>query len=101
MWANVLLSPVQTEHLKRNLNSTPPPPKKPGEIEYLDLGLDEPPSGKERSPVIGGRPPVAAGGNVTPTEYHDIDFVKTQALIETRKDLESKRKSSSSKSVDD
>ena len=43
---------------------------------------------------------VPAPGNITPTDYKEIDFIKTKALSDTRKDLESKRKSSE-RSVDE
>ena len=78
--------------------SKPPPPRKTGEIEYIDLDLDkeglEPelasPGSAARTP---GGPSAARTGNTTPTDYKEIDFIKTQALSETRKDLEKKRKS--------
>ena len=81
---------------KKNLNSTPPPPARPGEVQYLDLDLDDN-SDTEKSPVFARSPPP---GNVSPTDYKEIDFVKTKALTDIRKGLESKRKSSE-KSVDE
>ena len=83
----------------------PPTPKPRGEIEYLDLGLDERSAnqrsgaGSAPSPVIAARAQTNKG-NVTPTEYHEIDFMKTEALSAIKRGVENKRKSSE-KGVDD
>ena len=103
------------------LNSKPPPPKPPkGEVEYLDLDHSTSQGDQQAvcsSPLaspgltgtrMGGTLPTGArmggtlprGGNTSPTEYKEIDFVKTQALSETKKIVENKRKSSE-KSIDD
>ena len=86
---------------KKSLNSTPPPPNRPGEVQYLDLALENN-SDPERSPVFRRSPPPPANrhGKASPTEYKEIDFVKTKALTDMKKDVESKRKSSE-KSVDE
>jgi hypothetical protein len=83
---------------KKNLNSTPPPPPRSGEVQYLDLDLDDN-SDSEKSPVFGGRQPPAASSSEA-TDYKEIDFIKTNALTHIRKGLESKRKSSE-KSIDE
>lgn len=85
----------------KSLNSTPPPPtsKRPGEVQYLDLDLDtnRENSEAEKSPIF----PKSLGVRcVTPTDYKEIDFIKTKALNDMKKDLEKKRKSSE-KSVDE
>ena len=86
---------IQAAYQKGGLLSTPPPPAKPGEIEYLDLNLDDPSQEKaQRSPAMTQRA-TAAQGSVTPTEYHDIDFARTQALNKTRIAMETMRKSTS------
>lgn len=75
------------------LNCTPPAPPAPtqhGEIQYLDLALEEQ-SDKGKNSLCSR---TLASGNVSPTDYKEIDFVKTKALNETQKDVESKRKSS-------
>lgn len=73
----------------------PPPPKKlphirpKNAIQYLDLNLEES-SGAEKSPMINRSqhlPPPE-------TDYNEIDWVKTKALLETKKDLESERRCS-------
>ncbi len=105
------------EREKKSLNSTPPAPARAGEVQYLDLDLEETggsgaaggaPGGgggaagaathEERSPVFARSPP--APGSASPTDYKEIDFVKTKALSDVRKDLDTKRKSSE-KSLDD
>ena len=80
----------------RSIHSTPPPPKKctgngNSEVQYLDLDLEKDSDDPERSPIPIRSPTT---GNVSPTDYKEIDFVKTMALSETIKDVESKRKSS-------
>ncbi|KAK2161802.1 hypothetical protein LSH36_109g01023 [Paralvinella palmiformis] len=72
------------------LNCTPPAPKSHGEIQYLDLALDEQSEKGKNSLCLR----TSTSGNVSPTDYKEIDFVKTKALNETQKDVESKRKSS-------
>lgn len=73
----------------------PPPPKKlahtqpKNAIQYLDLNLEES-SGAEKSPMVNRSqhlPPPE-------TDYNEIDWVKTKALLETKKDLESERRNS-------
>ena len=83
----------------KSLNSTPPPPtsKRPGEVQYLDLDLNNEPADVEKSPVFQRS---AAVRCVTPTDYKEIDFIKTKALNDLTKDLEKKRKSSE-KSLDE
>jgi len=83
----------------KSLNSTPPPPtsKRPGEVQYLDLDLNSETSEAEKSPIF---PKSLAVRCVTPTDYKEIDFIKTKALNDMKKDLEKKRKSSE-KSVDE
>ncbi|XP_064636379.1 GRB2-associated-binding protein 1-like isoform X2 [Lineus longissimus] len=68
------------------------------EIQYLDLDLQATPEKKviKRSPKLSK--PVTAG-NVSPTEYKEIDFLKTHALNETRKTLESEHKRKNSDAV--
>ena len=75
---------------KKSLHSTPPPPKKKDEIQYLDLELEENSDG-ERSPNTTRSP---GAGSSSPTDYKEIDFIKTTALRETKSYVESKRKSS-------
>jgi len=72
------------------LNCTPPAPKSHGEIQYLDLALDEQSEKGKNSLCLR----TSTSGNVSPTDYKEIDFVKTKALNETQKDVENKRKSS-------
>ena len=83
---------------KKSLNSTPPAPQRAGEVQYLDLDLEEAAEETERSPVFARSPP--APGSASPTDYKEIDFIKTKALSDVRKDLDTKRKSSE-KSLDD
>lgn len=85
----------------KSLHSTPPAPKRPGEVQYLDLELEhqEDDAGGEKSPPVFSKP-LPTGGTTTPTDYKEIDFVKTKALSETMKDVENKRKSSE-KSMDE
>ena len=83
---------------KTSLNSTPPPPQRSGEIQYLDLYHDD--NTETEKPVGSTFATVPPPGNITPTDYKEIDFIKTKALSDTRKDLESKRKSSE-RSVDE
>ena len=54
----------------------PPDPDTEPELKYLDLALDTPPDPSR---------PQASASHGTPTEYREIDFVKTQALQDTRK----------------
>ncbi len=54
----------------------------------------------ERSPVFTRSLPVILPGSASPTDYKEIDFIKTKALSDVRKDLDTKRKSSE-KSLDD
>ncbi len=76
---------------KKNLNSTPPPPaRSAGEVQYVDLDMDDT-SDTEKSPVFARSPPP---GNVSPTDYKEIDFIKTKALTDVKRGVESKRKSS-------
>ncbi|ELT93630.1 hypothetical protein CAPTEDRAFT_220911 [Capitella teleta] len=77
---------------KGSLGSTPPPPKKSSEVQYLSLDLDKSGADPERSPAS-PRSPQA-------TDYKEIDFVKTKALGEMKKDLENRRKSSE-RSIDE
>ena len=89
----------QPAYPMRSLHSTPPPPKKAGEIQYLDLDLDihKDSSDPERSPGACAKSP---SRTISVTEYREIDFVKTEALTQTKKEIENKRKSSE-KSVDE
>ena len=84
-----------------SLNCTPPAPKRQGEVQYLDLALENS-TDKERSPMTIRS---QALGNVSPTDYKEIDFIKTKALNDTQRDVESKRRSSerksSERSIDD
>lgn len=86
--------------LKKGLDSTPPPPKKPGEVQYLSLDLDKNGSESEKSPASPRSPPQHLVGHSSPTDYKEIDFVKTKALGDMKKDLENRRKSSE-KSIDE
>ncbi|KAK3597114.1 hypothetical protein CHS0354_021222 [Potamilus streckersoni] len=59
--------------------ATPPAPQnKDTELKYLDLALDDSPDEPMRSPHV-------PTGQSSPTEYREIDFVKTQALSEVKK----------------
>ncbi|XP_069129472.1 GRB2-associated-binding protein 1-like isoform X3 [Argopecten irradians] len=67
--------------------STPPAPKRQeAELKYLDLALDDT-SDKEAM-----RSPHSHTGHSTPTEYREIDFVKTQALSDVKKTVDNQRK---------
>lgn len=58
--------------------TTPPAPgSKESELKYIDLDHDD----SVEQPV---RSPVGASGSLIPTEYHEIDFVKTDALKTVR-----------------
>lgn len=58
--------------------TTPPAPgSKDPELKYIDLEHDE----SAEQPV---RSPVGASSSLQPTEYHEIDFVKTDALKNVR-----------------
>ena len=50
----------------------PAPTNKDTELKYVDLDHDE-----DKEPV---RSPHAVSSALTPTEYHEIDFVKTTVL---------------------
>lgn len=55
--------------------TTPPAPaNKDTELKYVDLDHDD---NADQEPL---RSPHGAPGGLTPTEYHEIDFVKTDAL---------------------
>ncbi|XP_046556048.1 GRB2-associated-binding protein 1-like [Haliotis rubra] len=69
-------------HLPRGMRAVPPPPQvlEDKELKYLDLELDEyTQETNTRSPSSVHLP------HSTPTEYREIDFVKTQALSNTKK----------------
>lgn len=55
--------------------TTPPAPgNKDTELKYVDLDHDDT---TDKETV---RSPLPAPGGLTPTEYHEIDFLKTDAL---------------------
>lgn len=63
--------------------TTPPAPSnKDTELKYVDLDHDD---ATDREPL---RSPHGAPGGVTPTEYHEIDFVKTDALRNVKESIE-------------
>ncbi|XP_041357068.1 GRB2-associated-binding protein 1-like isoform X2 [Gigantopelta aegis] len=68
-------------HIPKQMRAVPPPPGgEDKELKYLDLALDEytqEPTAK--LPITGHI------SHSTPTEYREIDFVKTQALSNTKK----------------
>ncbi|XP_021348258.1 GRB2-associated-binding protein 1-like isoform X2 [Mizuhopecten yessoensis] len=77
----------QGGHSSNLWGSTPPAPKRPeAELKYLDLALDDT-SDKEAM-----RSPHSHTGHSTPTEYREIDFVKTQALSDVKKTVDNQRK---------
>ena len=89
-----------------SLLSKPPAPASSGEVQYLDLDLD---IDNNDTPPVFTRAPTTSAPTTLPrsvkpppseTDYKEIDFVKTQALTEIRKDWENKRKSSE-KSMDE
>ena len=59
--------------------TTPPAPgsNKDSELKYIDLDHDD----SLEQPM---RSPVGANSSLQPTEYHEIDFVKTDALKTVR-----------------
>lgn len=66
--------------------SIPPTPgSKEPELKYVDLDHDET---TEKEPV---RSPHGAPGGLTPTEYHEIDFVKTDALTKIKNEVSEER----------
>ena len=80
----------------KSLDSKPPAPSAANSsrasgdhrLQYLSLDLVGHSAPDPKPP----REPPARSSS--PTEYKEIDFVKTQALKETKKELENKRKSS-------
>ncbi|XP_060084043.1 GRB2-associated-binding protein 1-like isoform X2 [Ylistrum balloti] len=77
----------QGGHSSSLWSSTPPAPKQQeAELQYLDLALDDT-SDKEAM-----RSPHSHTGHSTPTEYREIDFVKTQALSDVKKTVDNQRK---------
>ncbi|KAL4230894.1 GPI-anchor transamidase subunit gab1 [Mactra antiquata] len=63
--------------------TTPPAPgNKDTELKYVDLDHDD---ASDKEPM---RSPHGAPGGVTPTEYHEIDFVKTDALRNVKESVE-------------
>ena len=78
---------------KKHLNSTPPPPNRAGEVQYLDLDLEESEEqSRDRSPA--STRSLAPPSADSQTDYKEIDFVKTNALCHLKKDLLSVRRSS-------
>ncbi|XP_013413862.1 GRB2-associated-binding protein 1 isoform X3 [Lingula anatina] len=72
------------------LQATPPAPRKQKIVEYLDLDLSDHSSDQEKSPRLTRSPPAAQRNQ---TDYKEIDFLKTKALEDIKRDLDSKRKS--------
>ena len=78
---------------------TPPAPGCKGrEIQYLYLDMD--PSDADPKPKSStlNKSPTAA---MSSTDYKEIDFIKTRALSDTRKDREHTKRTSSDKSIED
>ena len=76
------LSNLQTHHdlSMVRMSTVPAPPADPDpepELKYLDLALDTPPPDPSRSQ--------ASASHGAPTEYREIDFIKTQALQDTKR----------------
>ena len=66
--------------------TTPPAPgNKDTELKYVDLDHDDT---AENEPM---RSPHGAPGGLTPTEYHEIDFVKTDALRNVKETVSEER----------
>lgn len=69
--------------------STPPAPRSQDrELKYLDLELE---TNSDREPVRS--PHSLQTGHSSPTEYREIDFIKTQALSDVKNDVDRQRKS--------
>lgn len=66
--------------------TTPPAPgNKDTELKYVDLDHDE---AADKEPM---RSPHAATAAVAHTEYHEIDFVKTDALKSVKENIDVER----------
>lgn len=69
--------------------STPPAPRSQDrELKYLDLELE---TNSDKEPVRS--PHSLQTGHSSPTEYREIDFIKTQALSDVKNDVDRQRKS--------
>lgn len=64
----------------------PPAPKQDTELKYLDLALDS--NSENNTHRLTAPPP----GQSTPTEYKEIDFVKTIGLQELKSKVQNDRK---------
>lgn len=79
--------PYEEHQKSQNWNKVPPPMKSDkDELKYLELDLVDQPTSQ---PIHLTH---AETGNNTPTEYREIDFVKTTALREVKKTVEGQRK---------
>ncbi|KAK6172810.1 hypothetical protein SNE40_016395 [Patella caerulea] len=67
----------------RGVQSIPPPPAEEKELKYLDLALEE--TNDRESVHMRSLPMKNINANSTPTEYREIDFVKTEALSNTKR----------------
>ena len=62
------------------------PENKEAELKYLELDLVDQPTSQPK------HTPHQDMGHSTPTEYREIDFVKTKALSEVKRTVEGQRK---------
>ena len=84
---------------KVNLNVTPPAPRHKGDIQYLDLDTEH--DTTHGQPSNSNRSPPNVTGGLSPTDYKEIDFLKTDALSKTIKDRQNVKRGSSEKSIDE
>ncbi|XP_061165415.1 GRB2-associated-binding protein 1-like isoform X2 [Saccostrea echinata] len=76
-----------SEQRSKGWEDIPPAPKQDSELKYLDLALDNPYNDHETH-RLNAPPP----GQSTPTEYKEIDFVKTIGLQELKSKVQNDRK---------
>lgn len=76
-----------SEQRSNTWGDIPPAPKQDMELKYLELSLDKPYNNNDSHSLS-----VQNTGQSTPTEYKEIDFVKTKGLQELKSKVQNDRK---------